>query len=120
MYGLFVAGFSKAIAQYGPRDAGSVFGRARFEKPCWRIFIDYLRNGKDASTAAAFSARARSGLGVSMPVAWDELPGIKAADQWQIKTAALRQRGLGANPWQGYFRCRQGITAAMRRSVGMR
>ena len=42
-----------------------------------KIFIDYLRNGKGASTVAAFSARARSGMGVSMPVAWDELPEIE-------------------------------------------
>lgn len=31
-----------------------------------KIFIDCLRNG--ATTAAAFSARSRPGLGVSMPV----------------------------------------------------
>ena len=38
-----------------------------------KIFVDYLRNGHGATTAAAFSARSRPGLGVSMPVAWEEL-----------------------------------------------
>ncbi|MGO4303439.1 non-homologous end-joining DNA ligase LigD [Cupriavidus sp. RAF12] len=32
------------------------------------MFIDYLRNGVGATTTGAFSARARPGLGVSMPV----------------------------------------------------
>jgi bifunctional non-homologous end joining protein LigD len=85
-----------------------------------KIFIDYLRNSKGASTVAAFSARARSGMGVSMPVAWEEIREIDAADQWTIHKAVHRQRSLGADPWQGYRRCRQGITAAMRRAVGMK
>jgi hypothetical protein len=33
-----------------------------------QIFIDYLRNGHAQTTAAAFSARARPGMGVSIPV----------------------------------------------------
>jgi bifunctional non-homologous end joining protein LigD len=37
-----------------------------------RVFIDYLRNGHGQTTVAAFSARARRGLGVSMPVDWDK------------------------------------------------
>ena len=36
-----------------------------------KIFIDYLRNGHGQTTAAAFSARSRPGLGASMPVSWD-------------------------------------------------
>src|SRR5262245_52305766 len=46
-----------------------------------RIFVDYLRNGFNATTATAFSARARPGLGVSMPVSWDELPTLESGAQ---------------------------------------
>jgi bifunctional non-homologous end joining protein LigD len=66
------------------------------------------------------SRRARSGMGVSMPVAWDKLPEIEAADQWTIKNAAHRQCTLGADPWEAFWRCRQGLTVAMRRAIGMR
>jgi bifunctional non-homologous end joining protein LigD len=69
---------------------------------------------------AAFSARARSGMGVSMPIAWEELREIKAADQWTIHTAIKRQRSLCGDPWAGYWRSRQGLIAAMRRAIGLK
>lgn len=42
-----------------------------------KIFIDYLRNKMGSSCVAAFSVRARSGAGVSMPIAWGDLYKIK-------------------------------------------
>ncbi|MBP0588286.1 DNA ligase D [Paraburkholderia sp. LEh10] len=110
--------FSQAVAQHMarvvPQKFSAVLGaRNRVGK----IFIDYLRNGKGASTVAPFSVRARSGMAVSMPVAWDELSDVQRGDQWTMSQAIKRQRSLGADPWEGYWRTRQGITAAMRRAV---
>ena len=77
-----------------------------------KIFIDYLRNGRGATTAAAFSARARPGLGVSMTLAWDELEGLKSASQWNITNAHGRLQKQRSDPWQDYRRTRQTIKRA--------
>jgi len=79
-----------------------------------KIFVDYLRNGFNATTAAAFSARARPGLGVSMPVAWDELAQIKSGAHWTISDARDRMSFQKVDPWAGYRACKQTLTAAMK------
>ena len=78
-----------------------------------RIFIDYLRNGFGATTACAWSARARPGLGVSVPIAWDELPGLDGSAQWTVAHVDDRM-AVGNLPWQGYEAARQTLTAAMK------
>ncbi|HEY9025091.1 MAG TPA: non-homologous end-joining DNA ligase, partial [Burkholderiaceae bacterium] len=84
-----------------------------------RIFIDYLRNGFNATTAAAFSARARPGLGVSMPIAWEELPELRGGDHWTISDARDRLSFQKADPWAGYWSCKQTMTAAMKALDGV-
>jgi len=79
-----------------------------------KVFIDYLRNGRGASTVAAFSARARPGMGVSMPCSWKELPSLTGGAQWTIVNAHERLEA-GADPWAGYAKTRQTLTAAMRK-----
>jgi bifunctional non-homologous end joining protein LigD len=79
-----------------------------------KIFVDYLRNGHGATTACAFSARARPGLGVSMPVAWDDLPGLKSAAQWNVATAREHLSFVHTDPWADYFSAKQTLTAAMK------
>ena len=76
-----------------------------------RIFIDYLRNGHGATTAAAFSARARPGLGVSMPVAWEQLPALKSGAQWTITTAREYLAFQQTDPWADYWTTRQTLAA---------
>jgi bifunctional non-homologous end joining protein LigD len=66
-----------------------------------RIYVDYLRNGEGATTIAAFSARARPGLGVSMPLEWDELASLKRSDQWTIVNTRDRLSLPAASPWEG-------------------
>jgi bifunctional non-homologous end joining protein LigD len=80
-----------------------------------KIFIDYLRNGIGATTAAAFTVRARPGLGVSMPVTWDELPELSSSAQWTIANADARLAEIARrNPWDGYNSVRQTLTRARR------
>jgi len=79
-----------------------------------RIFIDYLRNGHGQTTACAFSARARPGLGVSMPVGWDQLGELKASAQWTIATAREYMSFQAVDPWAGYWTARQTLAKARR------
>jgi bifunctional non-homologous end joining protein LigD len=78
-----------------------------------RIFIDYLRNGWVQSTAEAYSARARPGLGVSMPVTWEELQGITGGAHWNIARAADYLAGLDADPWAEYWKAKQSLKKAL-------
>jgi len=80
-----------------------------------RVFIDYLRNGWVQSTAEAFSARARPGLGVSMPVAWDELPRLRGGDHWNIVSAIEHLAQLPGDPWAAYWTTAQDLGPAMDR-----
>jgi bifunctional non-homologous end joining protein LigD len=79
-----------------------------------KIFIDYLRNGHAQTTAAAFSARARPGLGVSMPVAWELLSGLKSGSQWSIATAREYVSFQTNDPWAEYWKSKQTLASAMK------
>lgn len=83
-----------------------------------RIFIDYLRNGKGATTVAAYSLRAREGLPVSVPIWREELSQLKGADQWNIGNLHERLAQVD-DPWSEMARTRQSITARMRKQLGI-
>ncbi|MEX3952494.1 DNA ligase D [Paraburkholderia sp. EG287B] len=83
-----------------------------------RIFVDYLRNNRGASTAAAYAPRARPGLGVSVPVDWEELHALTSGDQWNVANVRERLDALRADPWSGYEKARQRITASMWKQLG--
>ncbi|EGO63117.1 DNA ligase D [Acetonema longum] len=69
-----------------------------------KIFIDWMRNGRGATSIAPYSLRARKGAKVSMPLAWDELDTV-APDGIDM-AEALRRIG-DADPWQDFFRIQQ-------------
>ena len=79
-----------------------------------KIFIDYLRNGRGATTAAAWSARVRPGLGISVPLAWDELEAVRAGDQWNVHNAHTRL-DQGNAPWAAYAKSARSLNAAMKK-----
>lgn len=69
-----------------------------------RIFIDWIRNGRGATSIAPYSIRARKGAPVSMPIAWDELDTV-APDGIDMKAALLR---IDSNdPWIDFFQNEQ-------------
>lgn len=78
-----------------------------------RVFVDYLRNGTAQTTAVAFSARARPGMGVSMPVSWDQLPQLKSADQWTVRNAREYLSFRTNDPWSDFWSTAQSLRGAM-------
>jgi bifunctional non-homologous end joining protein LigD len=65
-----------------------------------KIFIDWIRNGRGATSIAPYSIRARKGACVSMPIAWDAL-NDEAPDGVTMEDAL--RRTAGADPWKDFF-----------------
>jgi bifunctional non-homologous end joining protein LigD len=69
-----------------------------------RIFIDWIRNGRGATSVAPYSLRARKGATVSMPIAWEELDTV-APDGFNIENALTRLGGK--DPWKDFYKIDQ-------------
>ena len=117
-----VKAFSQAIAQYMAKLMPQHFSAVSGPKNrVGRIFIDYLRNSQGASTVAAYSVRAREGLGVSVPIHRDELADLKGANLWTIRNLMPRLEEQGDDdPWAGIDATGQRITADMRERLRMK
>ena len=109
-----VKGFSQAIVKHLSATLPDRFAfKSGAKNRVGKVFIDYLRNGQGATTVCAWAARTRPGLGISVPLAWDELPGLKAGDQWTVANVHTRL-DRGNEPWAGYARAAKTLTAAMK------
>ncbi|HEY6023334.1 MAG TPA: DNA ligase D [Pseudolabrys sp.] len=72
-----------------------------------RIFVDYLRNSREATAVAPYSTRARAGAPVSVPLDWPELGGLKAADQYTVQNLMQRLSRRRKDPWAAIGRIKQ-------------
>ncbi|GLR48161.1 DNA ligase D [Sphingomonas astaxanthinifaciens] len=102
----FAERFSRAIAEAEP-DTFTANIRKNQRKD--RIFLDWLRNQRGATAVLPYSARAREGAPVAVPVAWDELPAITGANIYSIRDArALLERASG-KALKGWGEARQAL-----------
>ena len=112
--------FSQAVAQHMASTLPKLFSaKMGMQNRKGKIFIDYLRNNCGSSTVAAFSLRARPGLGASMPLSWDELDDVKSGDQWNIGNVREQLEAMKGDPWASYDKARQRLTAEMKKRLGM-
>jgi bifunctional non-homologous end joining protein LigD len=110
-----VKGLSQAVVQHMAKTIPQRFvAKSGGSNRIGKVFIDYLRNGYGQTTATAFSARSRPGLGVSMPVSWDQLSGLKSGAQWTIATAREHLSFEVTDPWKDYWTRRQSLGSAMK------
>lgn len=114
-----VKGFAQAAVRHLAKTIPSRFvAKSGGSNRVGKIFVDYLRNGHAQTTAAAFSARARPGMGVSMPVGWDDLAGLESGAQWTIATAREYLSFQKVDPWEGYWKSKQTLSSALKRLKG--
>jgi len=110
-----VKDFSQAVVQHLARTLPDRFvAKSGASNRVGRIFIDYLRNGYGATTVCVWSARARPGLGISVPVRWDELAALKSGAHWTVGTVHTRL-DQGNAPWADYEKSRCTLGAAMKK-----
>lgn len=109
-----VKDFSQAIVVHLARTLPQLFvAKSGPKNRVGRIFIDYLRNDFGATTASAWSARARPGLGVSVPIAWNELAKVSSGAHWNVRNIHTRL-DKGNEPWGDYAKQAVSLAAAMR------
>jgi len=93
--------FAKRVAQVMEQKWPDRYtSNVRKVKRAGKIFIDWIRNGRGATSIAPYSLRAREGASVSMPISWDELDKV-APDE--IKMVEALQRIGARDPWQDFF-----------------
>lgn len=69
-----------------------------------KIFIDWVRNGKGATSIAPYSLRAREGARVAMPISWKEL---KTVEPNGITMQEAVNRLSKNDPWKNFFKVKQ-------------
>lgn len=77
-----------------------------------RIYLDYLRNDREATSVAPYSPRARSGVPVAMPLRWSELSAAKPPSFHLLDFAKWKSR-LRHDPWDEMLKIKQKIPVAM-------
>ena len=109
-----VKDFSQAVVQHLAQTIPQRFvAKSGPRNRVGKIFIDYLRNGFGATTVSAWSVRARPGLGVSVPIAWEELEALTSGARWSVSNIHERL-DKGNEPWGDYEAARQSISPAMK------
>ncbi len=110
--------FCRAVAEFIGRAApGRYIAKMSKAARKGKIFVDYLRNGRGATSIAAYSARARPGATVSVPIGWEELDSGVRSDQFTIFSVPARLAELKRETWANISRTRQTITKAMHKRL---
>ena len=83
-----------------------------------RIFLDYLRNDRMATTVAPLSPRARPGAPVSMPLDWSQVRKGLDPLRYSVRTAP----GLlgKSKAWEGYDEAARPLAGAITKLAGTR
>ncbi len=97
--------FAKSVAEVMEKKWPDRYtSNVRKAKRTDKIFIDWIRNGRGATSVAPYSIRARKGARISMPISWEELDTV-APDG--INMAEAVRRISGNDPWKDFYQNNQ-------------
>ena len=74
--------FAEALSMAEPDRFTATMSKAKRKG---KILIDWLRNQRGSTAVVPYSARARSGAPVAVPIAWSELTAMKNAKPYDIR-----------------------------------
>jgi bifunctional non-homologous end joining protein LigD len=102
--------FTRSIAEAMTRDdPGRYTATVKKSARRNRIFVDYLRNSREATAVAAYSTRARPGAAVSTPITWEELGAQTGADRYTVLNLQQRLAHLRKDPWADIGKIKQSL-----------
>ena len=82
-----------------------------------RIYLDYLRNDREATAVAPYSPRARKGARVAMPFTWNELKKMTARPDFAVANFSDWKSRLKHDPWAKMESIHQSLTTHALRAV---
>jgi bifunctional non-homologous end joining protein LigD len=77
-----------------------------------KIFVDYLRNEREATAVAPYSSRARLGMAAALPLEWAELKSAKAPKFLIARFEEWSDR-VRKDPWKEMLSSKQEIPAGL-------
>ena len=103
----FGKSIAKAMEQAEPSKYVANMSKA---KRAGRVFIDYLRIQRGATSIAPYSTRARPGAAVAMPIEWEDAGKVRP-DTYTVVNAPRHIRSRRRDPWEEMTKLRQRIPA---------
>ncbi|WP_330969997.1 DNA ligase D, partial [Lysobacter sp. A3-1-A15] len=95
----FCEAFADAMATHQPTRYVATASKAKRNGV---IFIDWLRNGRGATSVASWSLRAREQAGVAVPLRWSELGRTRSGADYPMARALQRAARLKGDAWDGW------------------
>lgn len=101
---LFCRKVAETVVEQAP---GGFTARMSKAKRAGKIYVDYVRNSRGATSIAPYSTRAKERASVAVPLRWKELSGRIRPDTYTVRNLAGRLARLKSDPWEGYFEVRR-------------
>jgi bifunctional non-homologous end joining protein LigD len=108
----FAQAFASTLAQAHPLEFVATATKSQRNG---KIYVDYLRNSRGATSVASYSLRARAGAPVAVPLRWNELGKLKSGHDFDIHSVPKRLARLRTDPWKGIDDVQQNLDQVMER-----